>query len=74
MSSQPTNEDLEELLLSCRYGELDEVTEFVALFGKEHLFTVRDSNGNTVLHMTCGNGHAGQFMRNTKQLGGSFIA
>ncbi|KAG8907061.1 hypothetical protein FRB99_005438 [Tulasnella sp. 403] len=56
-AATPTHDDLEELLLSCRYGELDEVREFVDTFGKEHLSSVRDENGNTVLHMTCGNGH-----------------
>lgn len=55
----PTQDDLEELLLSCRYGELDEVKEFVSAFGPEPVASVRDENGNTVLHMTCGNGHLG---------------
>ncbi|KAG8862570.1 hypothetical protein FRB96_001127 [Tulasnella sp. 330] len=53
----PSHDDLEELLLSCRYGELDEVESFVEQFGHEAVATVRDENGNTVLHMTCGNGH-----------------
>ncbi|KAG9036549.1 hypothetical protein FRB95_008604 [Tulasnella sp. JGI-2019a] len=53
----PSNEDFEELLLSCRYGELDEVKGFVDKFGCNVVATVRDENGNTVLHMVCGNGH-----------------
>ncbi|KAG9006164.1 hypothetical protein FRB94_012249 [Tulasnella sp. JGI-2019a] len=53
----PSNEDFEELLLSCRYGELDEVKGFVDKFGCNVAATVRDENGNTVLHMVCGNGH-----------------
>ncbi|KAL0955685.1 hypothetical protein HGRIS_001909 [Hohenbuehelia grisea] len=53
----PTTDDQEELLLSCRYGELDDVKEFVTKFGAEALADVRDANGNCVLHMACGNGH-----------------
>lgn len=56
----PSNDDLEELLLSCRYGELDEVKSFVERFGRDAVATVRDENGNTVLHMACGNGHNGK--------------
>ncbi|KIJ52560.1 hypothetical protein M422DRAFT_202707 [Sphaerobolus stellatus SS14] len=52
-----TDEDKEEVLLSCRYGELDEVKQFVERFGTKVLTDIRDENGNTVLHMTCGNGH-----------------
>ncbi|KAG8992778.1 hypothetical protein FRB90_000905 [Tulasnella sp. 427] len=54
---RPTNDDLEDLLLSCRYGDIDDVKLFVTEFDKEAVATVRDGNGNTVLHMTCGNGH-----------------
>lgn len=53
----PTDEDKEELLLSCRYGELDEVQQFVAKFSSDTLNDIRDHNGNTALHMVCGNGH-----------------
>jgi len=52
-------DDKEELLLSCRYGELDEVKQFVGKYGAESLADIRDENGNTVLHMSCGNGHEG---------------
>ncbi|KAG8965274.1 hypothetical protein FRC03_000739 [Tulasnella sp. 419] len=55
--SRPTSEDLEELLLSCRYGELDEAKEFVAKFGTDSVIGARDESDNTVLHMACGNGH-----------------
>lgn len=57
--TSPSNDDLEELLLSCRYGELDEVKAFADAYGSEAVSTVRDENGNTVLHMCCGNGHTG---------------
>lgn len=53
----PTDDDKEDLLLSCRYDDLDEVQGFVTKFGSDVLSSVRDDNGNTVLHMTCGNGH-----------------
>lgn len=59
----PTTEDVEEVLLACRYGEpvtdLEEVMEFVRKFGSEALAAARDHRGNTVLHMSGGNGHPG---------------
>lgn len=59
MTPSPSNDDLEELLLSCRYGELEEFKAFVDKFGASDVANVRDENGNTVLHMACGNGHNG---------------
>ena len=58
-SRKPTEEECEELLLSCRYGELEEIKLFVEQFGVESLPNIMDENMNTVLHMTCGNGHLG---------------
>ncbi|KAJ3004838.1 hypothetical protein NUW54_g4619 [Trametes sanguinea] len=55
--STPTQEDLEELLLSCRYGDLEDIQQFVDKFGPDPLATARDDNGNTALHMVAGNGH-----------------
>ncbi|KAG8742924.1 hypothetical protein FRC10_000712 [Ceratobasidium sp. 414] len=55
--SIPTNDDYEELLLSCRYGDIDDVRAFVEKFGAEAVAAARDENGNTALHMTCANGH-----------------
>jgi uncharacterized protein len=52
-------DDKEDLLLSCRYGELDQVQRFVGTYGSGSLGDVKDENGNTVLHMACGNGHEG---------------
>ena len=52
-------DDKQDLLLSCRYGELDEVQRFVGTHGANSLGDARDENGNTVLHMACGNGHEG---------------
>lgn len=52
-------EILEDVLLCCRYGELDELKEHVENFGPQALETARDENGNTVLHMAAGNGHDG---------------
>lgn len=57
----PTQEDLEELLLSCRYGDVEDIQQFVEKFGPDALATARDDNGNTVLHMVAGNGHTGTF-------------
>ncbi|KAF9261119.1 ankyrin [Marasmius fiardii PR-910] len=55
--SNPTDEEKDDLLLSCRYGDLEDVREFIHKFGHEPLSSIRDENGNTILHMTCGNGH-----------------
>lgn len=54
-----TLEDKEDLLLSCRYGELDQVQRFTEKFGTASLGDVKDENGNSILHMVCGNGHEG---------------
>jgi ankyrin repeat protein len=61
--SKPGEEDNEDLLLSCRYGDLDDIKEYVNKFGSEPLSVVRDDNGNTILHMACANGHADFFDR-----------
>ncbi|KAI0350604.1 ankyrin [Trametes cingulata] len=53
----PTQEDFEELLLSCRYGDLEDIQGFVDKFGQDALATAHDDNGNTVLHMVAANGH-----------------
>ncbi|KAI0326064.1 cytoplasmic protein [Cubamyces sp. BRFM 1775] len=55
--STPTQEDFEELLLACRYGDVEDIQQFVDKFGPDALALARDDNGNTVLHMVAGNGH-----------------
>ncbi|KAF9012611.1 ankyrin [Cyathus striatus] len=55
--AQPSNDDNDELLLSCRYGDLEDAQNFVKQFGKEALTDIRDQNGNCILHMACGNCH-----------------
>ncbi|TFL02776.1 ankyrin repeat-containing domain protein [Pterulicium gracile] len=55
--SKPTTEDNDELLLSCRYGDLDDLKAYVDKFGADSLSEIRDDNGNTILHMTSANGH-----------------
>ncbi|KAI0919117.1 hypothetical protein AcW1_003424 [Taiwanofungus camphoratus] len=55
--SVPSYDDLEEVLLSCRYGDVDEIKQFVDQFGPDPLNDARDDHGNTILHMVCGNGH-----------------
>ena len=57
--SVPTDDDKDNLLLSCRYGDLDDIKQFVDAFGPDPLNDVRDEGGNTVLHMVCANGHTG---------------
>jgi ankyrin repeat protein len=61
MSTKPTEEQVEELLLSCRYGDLEDVKAFVEQFGVDPVQQARDDRGNNVLHMCCGNGHAGEY-------------
>jgi hypothetical protein len=54
-----STEEREEFLLSCRYGELDEVKDFLNKFGSESLLSICDDNGSNCLHMAAGNGHDG---------------
>ncbi|GFZ49684.1 hypothetical protein JCM24511_07086 [Saitozyma sp. JCM 24511] len=53
----PTQEELDDLLLSCRYGEVEEVSAFALAHGWAAVALVKDERGNTPLHMCCGNGH-----------------
>ncbi|KAF7980143.1 hypothetical protein HWV62_39587 [Athelia sp. TMB] len=53
----PTEEEKEEILLSCRYGDLEDIQAFVSKYGPQPLSDLRDEHGNTILHMICGNGH-----------------
>ena len=53
------DDEREELLLSCRYGDLDDVKVAVDKHGSAVLDATRDENQNTVLHMICANGHLG---------------
>lgn len=57
----PSHEDTEDLLLSCRYGDVDDLNSFVQRFGPGSVGDARDENGNTVLHMASANGHIGEF-------------
>jgi len=59
MDRKPTADEQEELLLSARFGEIDEVKAFVDNYGAIALADARDESGNTILHMTCANGHEG---------------
>ncbi|TCD62708.1 hypothetical protein EIP91_006533 [Steccherinum ochraceum] len=56
--AKPTQEDKEELLLSCRYGDLEDIQVFVNKFGSEPVNDIHDDTGNCVLHMVAANGHA----------------
>lgn len=61
-SAKPSEEQVEELLLSCRYGDLEDVKAFVQQYGVDPVQQARDDRGNNVLHMCCGNGHAGEYL------------
>lgn len=56
----PSEEELEEMLLCCRYGDLEELIDFVNRFGNSWLETHVDENGNSALHMATANGHLGE--------------
>lgn len=56
----PNDEDKDDVLLAGRYGDLDELQQFVDKFGSEPLSEIRDGNDNCILHMICGNGHLGE--------------
>ena len=58
-ATSPSQEEVEDFLLSCRYGELEDVQAFVEKFGDEALESARDDRGNSAVHMFCGNGHSG---------------
>lgn len=58
--NQATPEQLEDVVLAARYGEIDEVTQFIDQFSASALLEAIDDNGNTTLHMSAANGHAGR--------------
>ena len=55
----PTDDEKEEILLSCRYGDLEDIEQFVKKFGPDSFAGIRDERGSSVLHMVCANGHTG---------------
>lgn len=59
----PSPDDTEDLLLSCRYGDPDDVKSFIDRFGTNPVGEARDENGNNVLHMASANGHIGKSNR-----------
>ena len=58
-AAAPSQEELEDIILSARYGELEEIQEFVKRYGNDSIASARDERGNTCLHMAAANGHAG---------------
>ncbi|SRR6266550_1327076 len=56
----PTDDEKDDLLLSCRYGDIDDIRQFTDKYGQDILDSIRDENGNSVLHMVAGNGHVGK--------------
>ena len=59
--SSLTDDDKDDLLLACRYGDLEDVQTFMTEHGPEILNEIHDNNGNCVLHMVCANGHTGKY-------------
>lgn len=57
----PSQEEVQELLLCCRFGDFEDVQEFVSKYGPEPLNTARDDRGNTTIHMASANGHLGTY-------------
>jgi ankyrin repeat protein len=60
MSSNLSNDDKADLLLACRYGDLEDVQAFVNQHGASSLSDIRDDNHNSILHMSSANGHLGE--------------
>lgn len=60
MSTTLSTDDKDDLLLACRYGDLEDVQSFVKEHGASSLTDIRDENGNCILHMICANGHLGE--------------
>jgi uncharacterized protein len=59
MATNISEDEKEDVLLACRYGDIEDVKQFVEKFGSQPLADIRDDNNNSVLHMACGNGHLG---------------
>ncbi len=59
----PSDEEKQDVFLSCRYGDLEDIEQFVAKFGSDSLNDIRDDRGNTVLHMVSANGHIGMHIQ-----------
>lgn len=62
MATTPTEHDRAELLLSSRYGDLEDIQQFVTKFGPGALAYIHDENANTILHMVAANGHTGEHL------------
>ena len=52
-----TADDAQDALDCARYGDLDELRPLFTRYGSATLATIRDSSGNTLLHMASANGH-----------------
>lgn len=65
MACKPSNDELDEMILCCRYGDMEELVEFVQRFGDSWLESHTDENGNGALHMATANGHLGQLKFHT---------
>ena len=59
VQAAPAAEEEEDVILACRYGDDEDVKNFVSHFGAHALIAAKDERGNTVLHMLCANGHDG---------------
>jgi uncharacterized protein len=55
-----SKEEKDDVLFSCRCGDFDAVKEFGNKYGNHKLDSIRDENGNSILHMAAANGHVGE--------------
>lgn len=58
-TAKPSADELEDIILSARYGELEEIQAFVAKYGIASIADNVDERGNGCLHMAAANGHNG---------------
>lgn len=58
-SAHSTTVEDEDVILACRYGDEEDVKEYISRFGVHAFLQCRDERGNSALHMLCANGHDG---------------
>ncbi|KAG6827286.1 hypothetical protein H0H92_012495 [Tricholoma furcatifolium] len=48
----PSDEENEDVLLAGRYGDIDDIRDYVSKHGSDPIATIRDENDNCILHMS----------------------
>lgn len=61
-SVTPSDEEVEDIILSARFGELEEIQQYAERYGSKSLVEARDERGNGCLHMAAANGHDGKYL------------